>query len=810
MTQEELEAGMVQRGINAANARFRQTESNDGAYAMPYASAVYRDYVEPIAALIQLDIDSARAGRNKAHIAMLKALDPWAVAYIAVRTALNTLISADYKVKDNIATVRKMMALLGGAVHRELYLAQFHELEPDLYYTLAEEMGRRRVNSVTLRLRIFKQAAAKAGLEFFEWSVMSRDAVGAFLLECMTQVGFLHFDAPRPGSGRRGPIPVTLTDPVSELVVGIKNHYAINHPLYGPCIAPPREWPGFFGGGWHTPDMQRTLPFFAKARSSVREALQHRDMPIVTQALNAMQNTAWAINPFIKDVAMAVSQTHFLGEFVAADTDRKPEPLEFMDAKPKAEWTDEERVAFTGWKARAAEWYARQRNNRNQRYRLSQALRMANEYQHHEALYFVHFCDSRGRVYPMTQGVSPQGTDLQKGLIEFKQGMRLDTPAADLWFHVQGANKYGFDKATLQDRYKWVEDHRQLIFEYAQHPLDTVEEWMQADSPLQFLAWCREYHLLHELGPTLFHSHLPISLDGSCSGLQHFSAMLRDDVGGKATNLLPSDEMHDVYREVAAATQKRLEAVSDDPEGYRQRWLQHGISRSVCKRPTMTTPYGITKRSARDYIYEDYVAKHPELSDNLIDGKRMAEYLIEFMWPAIGDVIIKGRQAMDWLHKSAGQIIKAGTDGTIAWETPSGFLASQAYYKAKEHRVDTMLHGHQRVLVLSEGPDSNKAKHSAGFAPNFVHSMDAAHLHRTAARMAREFPGVSLAMIHDDFGTHAARTATLSRVLREELVGMYTEHDVLQELAERYQLDSPPAKGSMDLRRVMDAQFAFC
>ena len=39
-------------------------------------------------------------------------------------------------------------------------------------------------------------------------------------------------------------------------------------------------------------------------------------------------------------------------------------------------------------------------------------------------------------------------------------------------------------------------------------------------------------------------------MDGSCNGLQNFSAMLRDEVGGKAVNLIPSDKPQDVYMEV--------------------------------------------------------------------------------------------------------------------------------------------------------------------------------------------------------------------------------------------------------------------
>ena len=45
-------------------------------------------------------------------------------------------------------------------------------------------------------------------------------------------------------------------------------------------------------------------------------------------------------------------------------------------------------------------------------------------------------------------------------------------------------------------------------------------------------------------------SHLPISMDGSCNGYQHLSAMGLDPIGGRATNLMPFDDPEDIYQRV--------------------------------------------------------------------------------------------------------------------------------------------------------------------------------------------------------------------------------------------------------------------
>jgi DNA-directed RNA polymerase len=104
-----------------------------------------------------------------------------------------------------------------------------------------------------------------------------------------------------------------------------------------------------------------------------------------------------------------------------------------------------------------------------------------------------------------------------------------------------------------------------------------------------------------------------------------------------------------------------------------------------------------------------------------------------------------------------------------------------------------------------------------GVAPNFVHSLDAAHLQAVALRGKQE--GIKhLAVIHDSFGTHAADTGRLSRILRETFVEQYSE-DVLgkfyEEMKEQLgeelaaQLPPPPKFGSLDLNLILEAEYTF-
>ena len=67
--------------------------------------------------------------------------------------------------------------------------------------------------------------------------------------------------------------------------------------------------------------------------------------------------------------------------------------------------------------------------------------------------------------------------------------------------------------------------------------------WQQAEKPWEVLAACREVRDALATGnPAEYVSRLPVQIDGSCNGLQHYAALGRDLAGGLSVNLLPCDK----------------------------------------------------------------------------------------------------------------------------------------------------------------------------------------------------------------------------------------------------------------------------
>ena len=296
--------------------------------------------------------------------------------------------------------------------------------------------------------------------------------------------------------------------------------------------------------------------------------------------------------------------------------------------------------------------------------------------------------------------------------------------------------------------------------------------------------------------------------------MQHLSAILRDEVGGRATNLVPSDIPQDIYTQVAEQAIQRIQA--EDTEIGRK-CLEFGIDRKLTKRPVMIVPYSGTKHSSRVYIEEAIKDKIKEGTPNIFgdDLFTVTQYLAGHIWDSISGVIVSARKVMDYV-KSVGDVY-SGMNRHMEWVTPTGWVVMQQYREVQQKRIKTHINGD--VVSLSFPKDKedtiNKQRTGLGSSLNFIHSLDASAMTRTINK-ATQVGIVDFAMVHDSYGTHSSMMPQLSNILREEFVSMYEEHDVLDELRTHAiktlgteDVPLPPSKGNLDIRNVLKSDYFF-
>jgi len=583
----------------------------------------------------------------------------------------------------------------------------------------------------------------------------------------------------------------------------------ILEPIHLPMVVRPRRWRTPFWGGYLTkrPGLRLVKQWAAPYHSELR----YVDMPEVYAAVNAVQETPWRINRRVLDVMREVwDQGGSLGGLPRRDDLPLP-------ARPEDIETNE--LARAAWKREAAQVHERNAQALSKRLAFSQRLWIADKFLDEKAIYFPHELDFRGRIYPIPiGGPHPQADDSGKALLEFANGMPLGD-AGGWWLAVHIANLFGVDKVSFQDRIDWVFANTNAILDSADNPLDGERFWTQADSPYCALAACFEWAGYMREGAT-FVSHIPVALDGSNSGLQHFSAMLRDPVGARAVNLLPVDKPQDVYSEVAKLALETALA-SDDPDAAP--WKLKGVSRKIAKRPTMTYCYSATRYGMQDMILQTLRELDKEAQEEGkplylegADNYAAANWLSFVLWDAIGETVNAASGAMAWLRAAAKVAAKAGQP--IWWTTPVGLPVLQAYRKVTGHRVDVHYQGRRMVIQIAQDTDKLDANgQTNGIAPNFVHSNDAAHLMATVNACVRA--GITdLAVIHDSFGTHAANANRLSLILRETFVAQYTPNvlarfrdELVAQLPPEVAAELPelPPMGDLDLNVLRDAEYMF-
>lgn len=815
-SQAELERSTLTLSAERIRLRIEQNENKGRANENAYAQPIYRRWVLPLRDLVTTTLteEMAKAGRRQAHVALLKPLDPSTAAFMAVRITLVNLAL------DNSTTARVLASAIGTALHRELVLSVFENIEPDLYYEVTNDLDRRKSKQDRHRYNALMGAARNKGMEFPTWQQQDREQLGMWFVEALRVLGLIEVSRHREGGMSRikEVLSVDFTPEAERLMSKVNDLVEINSPMHAPCIEQPKDWVAFNDGGWHTNEMRQVMPFCVNIRRvrniDLLDRIKKSDLTQhVLPAINQLQRVRWAINTGMLNTLRDLSRSSMdLEEALQEKGPDAPERPDWLlpQGDEKQVMTEEQEAEFKQWKRSMARWHT-ERKLRGQRWgRFRMATMVADKFKGYEAIYFVYQADFRGRLYAQTVGVNPQGSDMQKALLHFADGKALDTPDAVRWFKINGANRYGKDKVTFEERVKWVDDNDKFLLGFADDPVGN-NEWTEADQPLQFLAWAKEYAAWRR-DPN-FVSRIPVGLDGSCNGLQHFSAMLRDGVGGKATNLLAATKPNDIYAQVAQVTQAKLSALNLDslPERdqlFTKLWLQHGMNRTLVKRSVMTLPYGSTRFSCAEFIVQDYLRHGLATEFEPGQYQSAANYLSHVVWESIGEVVVAASNAMAWLQKSARTLINNGHQ-QIEWTTPSGFPVTQVYNEREEIRINAKLFGGCRLWVHKPIDEPKLSGHKNGLAPNFVHSMDASHLMLTV-NACQDAQINSLAMIHDDYGTHAADTQKLYETIRSTFVEMYEKHDPIMDFFHNNSsLPTPPARGGLQLRSVLESPFFF-
>lgn len=446
-----------------------------------------------------------------------------------------------------------------------------------------------------------------------------------------------------------------------------------------------------------------------------------------------------------------------------------------------------------------------------------------------------------------------------------------DWVEADYVSHLreEGLESISVDKFTLEDRVRWTNENMGTIVEAGRLALLS-----DAEKPVSFLACCIEWHDYSAAASDnrIYLTHLPIPVDGSNNGWQHLGAISRDTQTGELVGLTKQEIQHDFYVKTAKAMHS-LTTDSDLVDLLERMPMKH-IRKGISKRGSMTRAYSAGAQKIGENMWfdcktEDY---HETYGITEEDCQRLAKILIkaidqvcpgplttmaylqklaafeigmrvkftpdgEIAGKEYRDAVQKMRELYEQKEKTdseldelddlvkyvrahkSKQVYGNGMD-RLTWVTPTDFPVEYTCFHMESKRC----HGTISGLKNKEGTAAKNIKHVAqiptkmpdvrgfmcGISPNFIHSLDAAHMAMVVDKWNGDFGAV-----HDSFATHACDVDDLLTLIKQEFVEMYDVdnfYDFIQYqlLTSTVDLDvAQPDRGTLDIREVYDSDFFF-
>jgi DNA-directed RNA polymerase len=716
-----------------------------------------------------------------------------------------------------------------------LSVEEFKKNEPKFYSYLEYEYKKRGIGYVTSRKLKLAQKTGNA----YDMEARFKASIGSIMLNCVISSGANILKIYKVNSGRNVERHITLTDEAVEILYNVRNRGILNNILYKPLVVCPEDWTHIYDTGGYK--KQNPLVFIKHNRSrKALDMIEKMDVDLTRfyNVVNGIQKTKWKINTEIMDVMNAIIDGNMTNpEYpesnpVLYGNIPYMESIDVYQRVPKASFgeLDEKgtHVKLEDYKA----WFTAKEIQlkklealKSKRIMFILALDIAKEYSQYDEFYFSYSVDFRGRLYPIQQIFNPQSTGAIKALLQFADAEQL-TDDGRKWLAIHIANTYGHDKLSYEDRETWTLLQRENLIKYANNPLSYLKEWNEADDPLMFLAGCMALRDDFEGKPV----SLPISLDGTCSGLQIYSGLLKDKEGAEAVNVVNNDSNKpaDVYTDVAVGVQRYLETgdyqskftfTTTDGETrscntfIEAEDLKGNVTRSLTKRNVMTVPYSVTKRGMYDQVRE--------LLDEMEDNEKsfwkgdkwvVAKLLVELNSRAIAEVVSGATVGQDFIKSVVYDFYHGGKphDKPLVWHTPFfNFPVIQWRTKLTQKRVKTVL---GNLSLRYPTNKINKQQQNNGVAPNFIHSLDSTLMYLTMEKLMEQ--GISdFMLIHDSFGVSANAVEQLNSAIRHSYVELFEAEPLRDWVAQVY----PERLGevddvmidTLDLKEVLESKYIF-
>ncbi len=780
-----------------------------------------------------LDVFLKLKSEDLAHIGLSQTMD--AVASIASRPSL--------------------FIIIGRRVEIQVWADGLKDFDSKAHNRI-EQKSALKHNNFSQRVRDAIYQAQQLGYTTANWSKEKQLKIGAELYSQVMQHSeiFLEVDL---GANLKTDFRITLTEKAKNELDKADKLAAWASPIFAPMVEKPKPWKSFNTGCYHLPELAALVPLVRQCAPDARRIINYQfeeGIPKYAEAVNILQETKFKINTHIlKAVEWAYKSGKIINKFPLNEPLKKMKELRTLPDLDKM--TQDQKSIYISQKRDADKSDLEiSSSSTNYKQDISTARSMST---FDDGFYLPWNMDNRGRCYHVSN-FSYMRADYVKAMFLFHNGSRLTQDDNSLfWLKVHTANVCDFDgisKGSLDERVEWFDKNLEMIIAVGTDFKATFDIWSKADKPFLFLAAAHAYSEFDKDRENYI-CHIPVQLDGTNSGAQHYGAASLDDKESDLVNLIPRDRPQDLYKVVADMANKEIQKDLKSKRKFSpkftltigemaRRWEKYGVGRSECKRNTMcvlysSKVYGLTDQLMQDFMEPlqkqvklNQLKSHP-FGKTRSEQKQCANYLARINYKSITATVKSATRGMEFIQNLCEILGKENKHYQFINRVDFPFVQNYRKYNSKKiqlyltdkisHVNGIKVYKRKKTVSTIVVPTSkvNVRKSIASSAPNTIHSMDSSHLLSTVL-LARKYGVQDFFFIHDAFGTIPSQMEPLWISIREAFVNQYdpkTDYclysDLLSQTADRLKnpaddrLKPIPPKGTLDILGVLESDYCF-
>ena len=294
-----LEEEMFNRGRDRffANVNRLREQKNEGGTS--YGKILLKRGIEPLANAIDEFMAKAKAGgagRRHMAVGLLEGMDSNVVAFITLRTVIDTLTDQP--------VLQKIAVRIGREIEVEQRLSNLKDKDKNRYQATQRYIQGHK--SRKYRSTVLKYACGQSETTDFEpWQEVNCFHLGQKLIDlAIESTGF--FSTFRQPGCDNTPYKLITTKKLEEWIDRHLEKASVMYPDYMPTVIPPKPWEGASGGGYYFSEIRPLSLVKTTDRAYLNlldKKIERGEMPDVLTAVNALQNTAWTINKPVYEVA---------------------------------------------------------------------------------------------------------------------------------------------------------------------------------------------------------------------------------------------------------------------------------------------------------------------------------------------------------------------------------------------------------------------------------------------------------------------------------------------------------------------------